>query len=102
MLVCNQLDGYDRPPQCRNTGVANLQGFDHAVKLCTAHTCICRSRASVLVDQRWCLSGMPWHAGLHATSVHPGGIYTPLAKFLDPAVMQAMITPEVEGCPHSP
>ena len=38
-------------------------------------------------------------AGLHATSVHPGGIYTGLQVFVDPAVMKAMITPEVEGWP---
>ena len=41
-------------------------------------------------------------AGLHATSVHPGGIYTPLQKHMDPAVLKAMITPEVELLMKSP
>ena len=34
--------------------------------------------------------------------MHPGGIYTPLQKFMDPAVLKAMITPDVELLMKSP
>lgn len=35
-------------------------------------------------------------AGLHANSLHPGGIWTPLQKHVDDATMNAWKTPEIE------
>ncbi|KAL3134265.1 hypothetical protein ABBQ38_006529 [Trebouxia sp. C0009 RCD-2024] len=35
--------------------------------------------------------------GLHATSVMPGGIMTPLARHMDPGNVEAMLTPELKA-----
>ena len=44
----------------------------------------------------------PVSAGLHATAVHPGGIATALARHMDPAVVQTMMTPELVQLMKSP
>lgn len=40
--------------------------------------------------------------GLHATSVHPGGIFTNLARHLTPEMVQGMMMPGMEKALKSP
>ena len=40
--------------------------------------------------------------GLHATSVHPGGIFTNLPRHLDPETVKGMMTPAMETVIKSP